>query len=37
LQAHLLAELTAGEVSTLGDIDFERAEREIRLRLAPLS
>jgi kynurenine 3-monooxygenase len=37
LQAHLLDELTAGEVSTLGDIDFERAEREIRIRLAPLS
>jgi kynurenine 3-monooxygenase len=37
VQAELLAELTAGEVSSLADIDFERAEREIRARLAPLS
>jgi kynurenine 3-monooxygenase len=37
VQAELLAELTAGEVSTLEDIDFERAEQEIRARLAPLN
>jgi kynurenine 3-monooxygenase len=37
VQAELLAELTAGEVSTLGDIDFERAEQAIRARLAPLN
>lgn len=37
VQAQLLAELTAGAVSSLGDIDFERAEREIRARLAPLN
>ncbi|HEY2635332.1 MAG TPA: NAD(P)/FAD-dependent oxidoreductase [Steroidobacteraceae bacterium] len=37
VQAELLAELTAGAVSTLRDIDFERAEREIRARLAPLN
>jgi kynurenine 3-monooxygenase len=37
LQAQLLAELTAGEASTLRDIDFERAQREIRSRLTPLS
>jgi kynurenine 3-monooxygenase len=36
VQAELLAELTAGEVSTLEDIDFERAEQQIRARLAPL-
>jgi kynurenine 3-monooxygenase len=36
VQAELLAELTAGAVSTLRDVDFERAEREIRTRLAPL-
>jgi kynurenine 3-monooxygenase len=36
VQAELLAELTAGAASTLGDIDFERAEQEIRARLAPL-
>jgi len=37
VQAELLAELTAGAVSNLGDVDFERAAREIRARLAPLS
>ena len=37
VQAELLAELTAGAVSTLSDIDFERAEREIRARLTPLN
>jgi kynurenine 3-monooxygenase len=37
VQAELLAELTAGEVSTLEDIDFERAEQQIRARLAPLN
>jgi kynurenine 3-monooxygenase len=37
VQAELLAELTAGAVSSLGDVDFERAAREIRARLAPLS
>jgi kynurenine 3-monooxygenase len=37
VQAELLAELTAGEVSTLEDIDFERAEQAIRARLAPLN
>jgi hypothetical protein len=33
----LLAELTAGTVTTLAQVDFERAEREIRSRLAPLT
>jgi kynurenine 3-monooxygenase len=37
VQAELLAELTAGAVSTLSDIDFERAEQAIRVRLAPLN
>jgi kynurenine 3-monooxygenase len=37
VQAELLAELTAGTASTLSDIDFERAEREIRARLTPLN
>jgi kynurenine 3-monooxygenase len=37
VQAELLAELTAGEVSTLEDIDFERAEQAIRARLASLN
>jgi kynurenine 3-monooxygenase len=37
VQAELLAELTAGEVATLEDIDFERAEQQIRARLAPLN
>ncbi|HEY4444517.1 MAG TPA: NAD(P)/FAD-dependent oxidoreductase [Steroidobacteraceae bacterium] len=36
VQARILAELTAGTVSTLKDIDFVRAEQEIRARLAPL-
>jgi kynurenine 3-monooxygenase len=36
IQARLLAELTAGRVSSLADIDFARAEQEIRARLAPL-
>ena len=35
VQAQLLAELT-GSASTLGDVDFERAQREIHSRLAPL-
>jgi len=33
-QAEILADLTAGTVSTLGDIDFQRAEREINARLS---
>jgi kynurenine 3-monooxygenase len=37
LQAQLLTELTGGTVSSLGDVDFERAEHEIRTRLAPLN
>ena len=37
VQAQLLAELTAGTVSGLEDIDFERAENEINSRLAPFS
>jgi kynurenine 3-monooxygenase len=37
VQAQLLAELTAGTVSTFTEVDFERAEREIHARLAPLS
>ena len=36
IQAELLAELTAGAVSTLADVDFERAEREVCARLKPL-
>jgi kynurenine 3-monooxygenase len=35
VQARLLAELTAGAVS-LAEVDFTRAEHEIRARLAPL-
>jgi kynurenine 3-monooxygenase len=35
VQAQLLAELTAGAAS-LADVDFTRAEHEIRARLAPL-
>jgi hypothetical protein len=31
-----LADLTAGAVSSLGDIDYERAAHEIRARLPPL-
>jgi kynurenine 3-monooxygenase len=34
VQARILAELT-GAASTLGDVDFERARREIHSRLAP--
>ena len=37
IQAHLLADLTAGPVSRLEDIDFSRAEREIRARLTPVT
>ena len=37
VQAQLLAELTAGAVSSVADVDFARAEQEIRARLAPLS
>ena len=36
VQAQLLAELTAGAVSSVADVDFARAEHEIRARLAPL-
>jgi kynurenine 3-monooxygenase len=36
VQAQLLEELTAGVVSSVGDVDFKLAEREIRLRLPPL-
>jgi kynurenine 3-monooxygenase len=36
VQAQLLAEFTAGAVSSLADVDFARAEQEIRARLAPL-
>ena len=36
VQAQLLAELTAGAILRLEDVDFERAAREIRVRLAPL-
>ena len=37
IQARLLAELTAGAVARIEDVDFERAEREIRARLTPVS
>jgi kynurenine 3-monooxygenase len=37
VQAELLGELTAGAVSTLGDVDFERAEQEICAKLPPLN
>ena len=37
VQTQLLDELTSGGVSSLADVDFERAEREIHARLAPLS
>ena len=37
VQARLLAELTAGSVSTLAQVDYALAEREIRARLAPIS
>jgi kynurenine 3-monooxygenase len=36
VQAQLLDELTAGAVLELADVDFGRAESEIRARLAPL-
>jgi len=36
VQSQLLAELTAGAVSSIEAVDFNRAEREIRARLAPL-
>jgi kynurenine 3-monooxygenase len=36
VQSRLLSELTAGRVSRLEDVDFERAEREILARLAPV-
>jgi len=37
IQAELLAGLTADPVTTLSQVDFERAEREIRSRLPPLT
>ncbi len=37
VQAQLLAELTAGAAGSLADVDFERAEREIRARLVPIN
>jgi kynurenine 3-monooxygenase len=37
VQTELLAELTAGAVSTLKDVDFERAEQAIHARLVPLN
>jgi len=37
IQTGLLDELTAGAVLRLEDVDFDRAEREIRARLAPFS
>jgi len=36
IQAQLLAELTAGAVASLADVDFEHAAREVNARLAPL-
>jgi kynurenine 3-monooxygenase len=36
IQTALLAELTAGAVLSLGQVDYARAEREIRHRLAPI-
>jgi kynurenine 3-monooxygenase len=36
VQSQMLMELTAGPVSGLADVDFARAEREIRARLDPL-
>jgi hypothetical protein len=35
IQAELLGDLSAG-AATLEDVDFERAEREITARLAPI-
>ena len=37
VHSQLLAELTAGAVSSLGDVDFARAEHEIHTRLTPIS
>ncbi len=37
VQTQLLAELTAGAVDSLDEVDFERAAREIRARLAPIN
>jgi hypothetical protein len=37
IQAELLDELTAGAVSSLEHVDFERAGRAIHARLAPLN
>lgn len=37
VQARLVGELTAGAVSSLADVDFDRAEREINAALAPIS
>jgi hypothetical protein len=37
IQTQLLAELTAGAVARIEDVDFDRAAREIRAKLAPLS
>ena len=36
VQSRLLSELTEGRVSSLEDVDFERAEREILARLTPV-
>jgi kynurenine 3-monooxygenase len=36
IQAQLLDELTAGAVSSLKDIDWRRAEQEVRARLTPV-
>jgi hypothetical protein len=35
IQAGLLADLSAG-AATLEDVDFERAQREIKARLSPI-
>jgi kynurenine 3-monooxygenase len=37
VQARLLGELTAGAAASLADIDFERAERDIRARLPQIN
>jgi kynurenine 3-monooxygenase len=36
VQTEILSDLTGGMVNTLSEVDFERAEREINRRLAPL-
>ena len=36
-QSRILADLTAGAISALSDVDFELAEREINARLRPVS